>query len=176
MRYCYILNPTADNQSKKVAFQDCIWTRPYIVIKVLSNNNYTIRTIGTRNTQTLHRIGIRPYVPEQRILDVTLRSNEKMKISQIQTLKSRTTNGQSLGKWIVAQNSTNIQCQTVLKKLNRRQHNKFAVKQADHTDNAALSWPDFSNLTTHVGKTHTYETLQLFNQDHRLRSLDIIRA
>ena len=78
MRYCFILNPTADNQSKKVAFQDCIWTRPYIVIKVLSNNNYTIRTIGTRNTQTLHRIGIRPYVPEQRIPDVTLRSNENL--------------------------------------------------------------------------------------------------
>ena len=74
--YCYILNPKADNQSTKFAFQDCIWTGPYIVIKVLSNNNYTIRKIGTRYTQTLHRIRIRPYLPEQRMPDVTVRSDE----------------------------------------------------------------------------------------------------
>ena len=46
------------------------------MIKVLSKNNYTIRKIGTRFTQTLHRIRIRPYVPEQRIPDVTVRANE----------------------------------------------------------------------------------------------------
>ena len=74
--YCYILNPKAANQSTKFAFQDCIWTGPYIVIKVLSNNNYTIRKIGTRHTQTLHRIRMRPYVPEQRVPDVTVLANE----------------------------------------------------------------------------------------------------
>ena len=58
--YCYILNPKTDNQSTKFAFQDCIWTGPYIVIKVLSNNNYTMRKLGTRFTQTPHRIRIRP--------------------------------------------------------------------------------------------------------------------
>ena len=46
------------------------------MIKVLSNNNYTIRKLGTRYTQTLHRIRIRPYVPEQRLPDVTVRTNE----------------------------------------------------------------------------------------------------
>ena len=30
--YCNILNPKADNQSTKFAFQDCIWMGPYIVI------------------------------------------------------------------------------------------------------------------------------------------------
>ena len=77
--YCYILKLKSDNQSTKFAFQDRIWTgqdRPYIVIKVLSNNNYTKRKNGTRYTQTLHRIRIRPYVPEQRMPDVTVRSNE----------------------------------------------------------------------------------------------------
>ena len=74
--YCYILNPKADNQSSKFAIQDCIWTGPYIVIKVLLNNNYTIRKLGTRYTQTLHRIRIRPYVPDQRLPDVTVRSND----------------------------------------------------------------------------------------------------
>ena len=54
--YCYVLNPKADNQSMKFAFKDCIWTGPYIVFKVLSNNNYVIRRTGTRYTQTLHRI------------------------------------------------------------------------------------------------------------------------
>ena len=28
--YCYTFNPKADNQSTKFAFQDCIWTGPYI--------------------------------------------------------------------------------------------------------------------------------------------------
>ena len=37
--YCYVLYPKADNQSTEFAFQDSIWTGPYIVIKVLSNNN-----------------------------------------------------------------------------------------------------------------------------------------
>ena len=46
--YCYILNPKADYQSKKFAFQDCIWMGPYVVINVLSNKNYTIRKTGTR--------------------------------------------------------------------------------------------------------------------------------
>ena len=46
--YCYVLNPKADNQSMKFAFKDCIWTGPYIVVKVLSNNNYVVRRTGTR--------------------------------------------------------------------------------------------------------------------------------
>ena len=46
------------------------------MIKALSNNNYTIRKLGTRYTKTLHRIRIRPYVPEQRLPDVTVRAND----------------------------------------------------------------------------------------------------
>ena len=61
--YCYVLNPKADNQSIKFAFKDCIWTGPYIVVKVLSNNNYVVRRTGTRYTQTLHRIRLRLYAP-----------------------------------------------------------------------------------------------------------------
>ena len=74
--YCYIFNPKADNQSTKFAFQGSIWMGPYVVIKVLSNTNYTIRKIGTRYTETLNRIRIRPDVPGQRLPDVTVRSNE----------------------------------------------------------------------------------------------------
>ena len=43
--YCYVLNPKADNQSMKFGFKDCIWTGLYIVVKVLSNNNYVRNTI-----------------------------------------------------------------------------------------------------------------------------------
>ena len=82
--YCYILNPKADKQSTKFAFQDCIWTEPHIVIKVLSNNNYTKRKIGTRYTQTLHRIRIRPYAPEQRTPDITVRANENLPDPDVQ--------------------------------------------------------------------------------------------
>ena len=35
-----------------------------------------MRQIGTRDTQTLHRIRIRPYVPKQRMPDVAVPSNE----------------------------------------------------------------------------------------------------
>ena len=74
--YCYILNPKADNQSTKFAFEGCIWTGPYIVIKILTNNNYTIRRLGTRCTQTLHKIRMRPYVSDQRLPDLTVPANE----------------------------------------------------------------------------------------------------
>ena len=74
--YCYILNPKADNQSTKFAFQDCIWTGPYNLNKVLSNINYTIQKSGTRYTQTLPKIRIHSSVPEQRIPDVTVRANQ----------------------------------------------------------------------------------------------------
>ena len=67
--YCYVLNPKPDNQSMKFAFKDCIWTGPYIVVKVLSNNNYVVRRTGTRYTQTLHRIRLRLYAPNQRVPD-----------------------------------------------------------------------------------------------------------
>ena len=45
--YCYVLNPEADNQIMKFAFEDCIWTGPCIVVKLLSNNNYVVRRTGT---------------------------------------------------------------------------------------------------------------------------------
>ena len=57
------LNPKADNQSMKFAFEHCIWTGPYVVVKVLSNNNNVVRRTGTRYTQTLHRSRLGLYAP-----------------------------------------------------------------------------------------------------------------
>ena len=50
--YCYVLNPKADNQSINFSFNEIIWTGPYVIVKVLSNNNYTIRKLGPRYTET----------------------------------------------------------------------------------------------------------------------------
>ena len=74
--YSYVLNPKADNQSTKFAFNERIWTGPFIVVKTLSNNNYTIRRLGTRYTQTLHRIRLRMYRSEQRLPDVTIKHTD----------------------------------------------------------------------------------------------------
>ena len=83
--YCYVLNPKADNQSMKFAFKDCIWTGPYIVVKVLSNNNYVVRRTGARYTQTLHRIRLRLYAPNQRVPDVTVRREDYLPDPEVNT-------------------------------------------------------------------------------------------
>ena len=83
--YCYVLYPKADNQSMKFAFKDCIWTGPYIVVKVLSNNNYVIRRTGTRYTQTLQRIRLRLYAPNQRVPDVKVRREDYLPDPEVQT-------------------------------------------------------------------------------------------
>ena len=59
--YCYFLNPKADNQSTKFAFQDSIWMGSYVVIKVVSNNGETKRKKGTRYTVT----GLQTVIPKQ---------------------------------------------------------------------------------------------------------------
>ena len=83
--YCYVLNPKADNQSMKLAFKDCIWTGPYIVVKVLSNNNYVVGRTGTRYTQTLYRIRLRLYAPNQRVPDVTVKVEEQLPDPEVKT-------------------------------------------------------------------------------------------
>ena len=74
--YCYVLNPTLDDQSQKVPFKQYIWDGPSIVVRVLSNNNYTVWRIGTWHTQTLHRIRLRRYTSEKTIPDVKCRSDQ----------------------------------------------------------------------------------------------------
>ena len=83
--YCYVLIPKADNQSMNFAFKDCIWTGPYVVVKVLSNNNYVVRRTGTRYTQTLHRIRLKQYAPNQRVSDVTVRKEDYLPDPEVKT-------------------------------------------------------------------------------------------
>ena len=68
--YLYILQPKADHQGSKVPFAEFRWMGPYIVEKVLPNNNYLVRKIGTAKTQVLHRMRIRQFTPRQPPADI----------------------------------------------------------------------------------------------------------
>ena len=83
--YCYFLKPKADNQSMKFVFKDCIWMGPYIVVKVLSSNNYVVKRTGTRYRQTLHRIRLRLYAPNQRVPDVTVKMEDQLPDPEVKT-------------------------------------------------------------------------------------------
>ena len=63
--YCFILQPKADHQGSKIPFHDFRWIGPYVVEKVLPNNNYIVRKLNTNKTQNLHRIRLRKYNPEK---------------------------------------------------------------------------------------------------------------
>ena len=54
--FVYILQPKADHQGSKIPFAVFRWIGPYILKKVLPNNNFLVRKIGTNKTQILHRL------------------------------------------------------------------------------------------------------------------------
>ena len=49
---------------------------PYIVEKVLPNNNYLVRKIGTHKTQVLHRMRLRQFTPRQPPADIRVNPYE----------------------------------------------------------------------------------------------------
>ena len=68
--YCLLLNPRLVNQSDLSHKAVQIWLPLYRVEKVLTNSNYLIRKVGTPFTQCVHRIRLRPIVPQTRIDDI----------------------------------------------------------------------------------------------------------
>ena len=74
--YCFILNPKADTQATKIPFRDFRWAGPYKVEKVLPNNNYIVRRLGTNKTQLLHRIRLRKYTPQAPLADNFVRETD----------------------------------------------------------------------------------------------------
>ena len=68
--YVFILQPKADDQGSKIPFTDFCWIGPFIIEKVLPNNNYLVRKIGTNRTQILHRMRLRQFTPRQPISDI----------------------------------------------------------------------------------------------------------
>ena len=67
--YCFVLQPKADNQGSKIPFRDYRWVGPFIVQKVLPNENYIVRRLNTNKTQILHRIRLKRFVPNQPLED-----------------------------------------------------------------------------------------------------------
>ena len=67
--YCFVLQPKADHQGSKIPFRDYRWVGPFIVQKVLPNENYIVRRINTNKTQILHRIRLKKFVPNQQLED-----------------------------------------------------------------------------------------------------------
>ena len=63
--HCFILQPEADHQGSKILFRDFCWIGPYLVEKILPNNNYIVRKLNTNKTQILHRIRLRKYNTEK---------------------------------------------------------------------------------------------------------------
>ena len=73
--YCFILQPLADHQGSKIPFREFRWTRPYIIEKVLPNENYIVRKLNSNKTQILHRIRLRKYTANTDIRDVRPKGN-----------------------------------------------------------------------------------------------------
>ena len=69
--YVYVLQPKMDHQGSKSRFTEFRWIAPYITEKVLPNNKYLIRKIGTNKTQMLHRMQMRQLTPRQPPADIT---------------------------------------------------------------------------------------------------------
>ena len=74
--YVYILQPEADHQGSKIQFTEFRWIGPYIIGKVLPNNNYLVRKIGTNKTQVLHRMTMRQFTPRYPPADITVKPQE----------------------------------------------------------------------------------------------------
>ena len=74
--YVYILHTKADHQGSKIPFTEFRWIGPYIIEKVLTNNNYLVHKIGTNRTQVLHRMRRRQFTPRQPPADIAVKPQE----------------------------------------------------------------------------------------------------
>ena len=85
--YCFVLQPKADSQSSKIPFRDFKWTGPFVVQKVLPNNNYIVRRLNTNKTQILQRIRLKKVIPnaplEDKYKEEKLQPDESIIIPQV---------------------------------------------------------------------------------------------
>ena len=74
--YLYVLQSKADYQRSKIPFTEFRWIDPYIIEKVLPNNNYLVPKIGANKTQVLHRMRMRQLTRRQPPADIRVNSQE----------------------------------------------------------------------------------------------------
>ena len=67
--FCFVLQPKADTQGSKIPFRDFRRTGPFVVQKVLPNNNYIVSCLKTNKTQILHRIRLKKFIPNTPLED-----------------------------------------------------------------------------------------------------------
>ena len=63
--YCLLLNPILTTQSEFASKSAQIWLPLYRVEKVLTSSNYLIRKVGSNYTQIVHRLRLKPFIPQQ---------------------------------------------------------------------------------------------------------------
>ena len=129
--------------------------------KALSNNNYTIRKLGTRYTQTLHRIRIRPYVPEQRLPDVTVRANDylpdpdvKVSHNEWYAVSLEMDFDKQIDEHETSESTRNNHHKEIQELTNTNDDDttpQTSKNYIEDTNDVAPPSPDFSNLTTDVG-------------------------
>ena len=73
--FCFILQPLADHQGSKIPFREFRWIGPYVIEKVLPNENYIVRKLNSNKTQILHRIRLRKYTPNTILPDTRPEGN-----------------------------------------------------------------------------------------------------
>ena len=117
--------------------------------------------IGTKYTRTLHRIRIRPYIPEQRIPDVAVRPNEDLPDTDVKVSHNEwyavsweTDFGKQNDEHETPENADNNQKAVIQEVTNMNDESTTQQRTTNQTENAngeAPPSPDFSNLTTDVG-------------------------
>ena len=73
--FCLILQPLADHQGSKIPFREFRWIGPYVIEKVLPNENYIVRKLNSNKTQILHRIRLRKNTPNTTLHDIRPEGN-----------------------------------------------------------------------------------------------------
>ena len=73
--FCFILQPLADHQGSKIPFREFRWIGPYVIEKILPNENYIVRKLNSNKTQILHRIRLRKYTPNTTLQDTRPEGN-----------------------------------------------------------------------------------------------------
>ena len=74
--YVYVLQPKADHQGSKIPFAEFRWIGPYIIEKVLPNNNCLVPKIGTNKTQLPHRMRMPQFTPSEPPADIHVKPQE----------------------------------------------------------------------------------------------------
>ena len=70
--YLNVLQLKADHRRRKFSFTEVRGIGPYIIEKVLPNNIYLVRKIGTNKTQVLHRMRMLQFTPRQPPADIRI--------------------------------------------------------------------------------------------------------